>query len=170
MSFTGYTALLLLLGVITPGYTTDPEECNFTKKTAENKDYKLTVSPKTLYNNTVYTVNVTGNGNESVKVLLQALSNNTVVGNWSIPTQSVDCSGKPLLNFTFNANNSLFTNWTSPSSSIPDSVDINVFITKENVTYTLSEKLHSSSANAIFPIHPLSVFLTSLLVITSKLL
>ncbi|PIO15135.1 hypothetical protein AB205_0075620 [Aquarana catesbeiana] len=174
MSLKKCAALLLLIGVITARHTAEASECDFPNKTSSNL-YQMSISPEVLYNDTVYTVNITGNSNESVTVLLQALSNNTAAGTWSLNGSSI-CIGGPLLNYTFDANTSLIANWTSsPSSSIPDSVDLIVSIRNGSVSYKLSKTLHAGSASAASSIQPYSMFLAlietlSLLVITSKLL
>ncbi|XP_077314241.1 uncharacterized protein LOC143934464 [Lithobates pipiens] len=174
MSLKKCAALLLLIGVITAGHTADTSECDFSNKTSSDLNYQMSISPEVLYNDTVYTVNVTSNRNGSVTVLLQALSNNTAAGTWSLNGSS-SCIGGPLLNYTFVANKSLIANWTSPSPSIPDSVDLIVSIRDGNMTYKLSKTLHTGSASAASSIQPYSMFLAlietlSLLVITSKLL
>ncbi|KAM5140858.1 uncharacterized protein ACMZJ9_014688 isoform 1-T1 [Mantella aurantiaca] len=176
MYLIGCTALLLLLGVIIPVHTADPPECNFTKNAAVPNNHKMSISPEVLSNGTEYTVTitVTGNGTESVEALFQAQSNNTALGTWS-PTGKVICPGGTLHNFILNANNSLVANWTSPSSSIPDSVDVKVSIRNGNVTYTLSKTLNKGSGSGASLTQPPPMFLAiletlGLLVITSKLL
>lgn len=55
MSLNKCAALLLLIGVITAGHAADALDCDFPNITSSEHDYKMSISPEVLYNDTEYT-------------------------------------------------------------------------------------------------------------------
>ncbi|KAM8927661.1 uncharacterized protein RCH25_007902 [Pelodytes ibericus] len=111
--------------------------------------FHIDVSPKTLQNNVTYTVTVNGTGN--VTVVLQALSNSSVVGNWL--EVSGNCSGNPLFENPLASTRNLVVNWTSPSDVISQ-VIITAYITNHSAIFNISQTLEAGKLSARIAIQP----------------
>ncbi|XP_063292081.1 placenta-expressed transcript 1 protein-like [Pelobates fuscus] len=125
--------LFILSLVLFPKYSTSNSTlCNPLPVNANiRENILIDVNPTALTDNTVYTVHVTFNGTAISTLILEALSNDSRVGNW----QGGDC----VQDSGFVSNTSI--EWTSPANL--SSVTINAFIITVDGNFTASKVLNA---------------------------
>ncbi|XP_077312294.1 uncharacterized protein LOC143933290 [Lithobates pipiens] len=156
MSLIRSTALLLLCAIVTlaNAQSTCPEIGGTAITTSR---YTVNVSASSITSDLVYTVYFTSTNSTNGTVLLQVLSNNTPVGNWSsLPNGFVTCTGGIWGNFSSN-DTSFTAKWTSPtllnSTSIKFSALINdtngAFQVYRNVSVAALTSTASTNTNTV---------------------